>query len=344
MAKRLPRALGVWFEHLKTAVLVLEPARRILYLNPAAEALLGQSVRQLKKQYLRAVFSDISELEKLFQRSQESESLYCRDWPLETVFGQRFSADLILSQYDFGYILEFHQHLTKGHEHNPQWNLLLRTLAHELKNPLSGLSGAAQLLQKENKSPEINEYSEVILREVKRLQKITEDMLAPSGAGRQWNNLHQALEHVLHLLRPLLHEQQVEVERHYDPSIPLLWTHWDHLIQVFLNIIKNALEAMREAQNPKLMLTTQVDWQNPLPQHHGAVRIEITDNGSGIAPEHLPLLFTPLFTNKKGGSGLGLAISKHLLQENKGHISCDSRFGRTIFRIWLPLPKNGQPL
>lgn len=338
MAKRLSTHLGVWFEHLKTAVLVLEPARRIRYLNPAAEALFGQSLRQLKGKEIKDLFADSHELEPFFQRSQESESLYCRDWSLETLFGQNFCVDFILSQYEFGYILEFHQHLSQGHEHNPQWNLLLRALAHEIKNPLSGLSGAAQLLQQENKSAEINDYSEIILREVKRLQKITDDMLSPSGAGPQWNNIHQALEHVLKLLQPLLNEQQVSLEKHYDPSIPLLWTHWDHLVQIFLNLLKNALEAMRDTPDPHLILTTQVDWQSPLPQTPGAVRIEIIDNGSGIAPEHLPLLFTPLFTSKKSGSGLGLAISKHLLQENKGQIHCDSRFGRTTFRLWLPLP------
>jgi two-component system nitrogen regulation sensor histidine kinase GlnL len=216
---------------------------------------------------------------------------------------------------------------------------LVRGLAHEIKNPLGGLRGAAQLLEKELPSEELKEFTGIIIEQADRLRNLVDRLLGPQRPTKhKVHNIHSVLEKVRQLVSMQLPEGIV-IERDYDPSIPDFEMDTDQLQQAFLNVVQNAVQAL--GSNGNICLKTRTSHQVTI---HGqryrlAAEIKIVDNGPGIPGEIRDTLFYPMITGREGGTGLGLSIAQNLINQHKGRIDCASWPGHTEFSIFLPLRK-----
>ncbi|MCG6968016.1 MAG: nitrogen regulation protein NR(II) [Chromatiaceae bacterium] len=214
---------------------------------------------------------------------------------------------------------------------------VVRGLAHEIKNPLGGLRGAAQLLESELDSDELKEYTHIIIQEADRLQELVNRMLGPNRRPSYAPvNIHHVLERVRSLVLAESGEHIV-INRDYDPSIPELIADSDQLIQAVLNIVRNATRALGEAGTVTLRTRIQRQLTIGNERYRLAAHIEIVDNGPGIPPEIADTLFLPMVTAGTGGMGLGLSIAQSLINQHKGLIECSSHPGETVFTIYLPL-------
>jgi two-component system nitrogen regulation sensor histidine kinase GlnL len=219
--------------------------------------------------------------------------------------------------------------------------VLAAGLAHEVRNPLVGVRAAAQLLEKEAGFPDCwREFTAVIIREVDRLNRLVDDLLAFAGARplhRQPCNVNQLLDEALDVATAALKAGGVGVTRLYDPAIPEVEADRDRLLQVFLNLIRNAAEAAAGAGQP-LVLRTRFERVAPSCGGGAAVVVEVEDRGPGLSPEAEARLFTPFFTTKPKGTGLGLPISLRIVEEHGGALEAQSRHGfGTTFRVLLPI-------
>jgi two-component system nitrogen regulation sensor histidine kinase GlnL len=214
---------------------------------------------------------------------------------------------------------------------------MIEGLAHEIKNPLGGLRGAAQLLERELPDGSLKAYTGIIMEEADRLRALVDRMVGPNQPlTRVPTNLHQILEHVRNLILAE-HAPGIHIERIYDPSLPDLRADPDQLIQAVLNVIRNAVEAMNA--RGRISLRTGVERRFTIGQksHRLVLRADIEDEGPGIAPELLNRIFYPMVTGKAQGSGLGLSIANDIISRHGGLIECNSQPGKTVFSIYLPL-------
>ncbi len=221
---------------------------------------------------------------------------------------------------------------------------LIRNLAHEIKNPLGGIRGAAQLLQLELASPELAEYTQVIIHEADRLQHLVDRLLAPHRQPRLVGdvNIHEVCEHVCRLVLAE-HPRGLTIQRDYDTSIPEFRGDRAQLIQALLNIVQNAAQALGErmaAGDAQITLRTRVARQVTLgrQRYRLALELHVIDNGPGVPEAIKERIFYPLVTGRDGGSGLGLPLAQTFVQHHQGMIDCESRPGCTDFRILIPLP------
>ncbi|HEX7047355.1 MAG TPA: nitrogen regulation protein NR(II) [Gammaproteobacteria bacterium] len=339
-------------DSLVAAVLRLDGEDRVGYLNPAAASLLETSPKHARGKTLRELLPVDETLVAYVARARNGgEPLALAE--LELVCGippgkrRRASCD-ILPLDAGGMQIEFQllerRQLTSdsglAQNHQAQ-RLLFQALAHEVKNPLSGLRGAAQLLAADIADPAQREYLDIMLRETDRLRDLVDDLLGPARAPRFVAlNIHEVLEHVRALLAST---ERINWQRDYDPSLPELRGDPDQLTQVFLNLAGNAIEAM----NGKgiLQLRTRIERQIVAAgsRHRTGIRIDIEDNGPGV-PGHLrESLFLPLVTGRAEGTGLGLAIAEDIVRRHAGVIDWKSEPGRTVFSVLLPVNnENGQ--
>ncbi|MDP3677662.1 MAG: nitrogen regulation protein NR(II), partial [Methylotenera sp.] len=218
---------------------------------------------------------------------------------------------------------------------------LLRNLAHEIRNPLGGLRGAAQLLEHELPSPSLREYTQVIIKEADRLQMLMDRLLIPHRVPKyQPTNIHEVLERVRSLL---LAEspQSILIKRDYDLSLPELIGDREKLIQAVLNIARNAVQAMQAHKTPASQITfrTRAERQVTLARkrYRVAIKLEIIDNGPGIPADIRDRIFYPLVSGSEGGSGLGLTLAQTFITQHHGMIECNSEPGNTCFTILLPI-------
>jgi two-component system nitrogen regulation sensor histidine kinase GlnL len=226
---------------------------------------------------------------------------------------------------------------------------LTRNLAHEIKNPLGGIRGAAQLLALElqDGSPELNEYTQVIVHEVDRLQSLVDRLLAPHRRAQVVGdvNIHEICERVRALV--LIEHQNARggltILRDYDTSLPDFRGDREQLIQMVLNIVQNAAQALSShiaAGDAQITLRTRVARQVTIGKQRWrlALELHIEDNGPGVPAEIRDRIFFPLVSGREGGSGLGLTLAQTIAQQHQGMIDCESEPGLTNFRITLPLP------
>ncbi|MBI5140732.1 MAG: hypothetical protein HZA20_00895 [Nitrospirae bacterium] len=231
---------------------------------------------------------------------------------------------------------------------------LISQIAHEIRNPLGGIRGASQLLA-ERLPPDQGEFLHVIIREVDRLSAILHELLdfaAPARAPRQTLNIHEVIDRAFMILAPEM--DGITVRRLYDPSLPDVFGDGAKLLQVFINLIRNAAEAMREPDNaaeavretdPPRVLEVQTRPSSRYMQRNGRIskwaEVRVIDNGPGIAREDLRRIFLPYYTRKKQGSGLGLAISKKILVSHEGMLRVESREGMgATFIACVPFAAN----
>ena len=218
---------------------------------------------------------------------------------------------------------------------------LIRNLAHEIKNPLGGIRGAAQLLEHELPNAPLREYTQVIIKESDRLQSLLDRMLTPQRPPRITAvNIHEVLERVRSLLAAEF-PRRIKLIRDYDTSLPELRGDTEQLIQVVLNVARNAAQALIGAgtAKPEIRLKTRAARQVSLhkERYRLALDLHVEDNGPGIPDDLRERIFFPLVSGREGGSGLGLTLAQSFVQQHRGTIECDSRPGHTVFKILLPL-------
>ncbi len=219
---------------------------------------------------------------------------------------------------------------------------LVRSMAHEIKNPLGGIRGAAQLLAKELGTSDLEEYTRIIIEETDRLRSLVDRLLGPrKPPQRQETNIHEVLEHVASVIA-LEAQDKIAIHRDYDPSIPDIFGDKSQLIQAFLNIASNAMQALLENQNQEdaqITLSTRIKRRYTIGRNNYplVVRIGVVDNGPGIPQDIIEDIFFPMITGRAEGSGLGLSISQNLIGQHDGLIECQSKSGRTEFAVFLPI-------
>ncbi len=220
---------------------------------------------------------------------------------------------------------------------------LVRNLAHEIKNPLGGIRGAAQLLQMDLQDKQLAEYTDVIIKEADRLQSLVDRLLAPHRKPQivQDVNIHEVLERVRSLITAEF-PRELSIERDYDLSLPELRGDKEQLIQALLNIAHNAaqaLEPQRETGDAKIRLVTRVARGHTFGgvRHRLALDLRVIDNGPGIPDDIRERIFYPLVTGREGGSGLGLTLAQTFIHQHDGVIECESKPGCTQFRVLIPL-------
>ncbi len=220
---------------------------------------------------------------------------------------------------------------------------LMRNLAHEIKNPLGGIRGAAQLLERELGRPQLREYTQVIIKESDRLQALMDRLLAPHRPPQLVEfNIHEALERVRSLILAESPER-IRIVRDYDISIPPLLCDPEQIIQALLNIARNAAQAVAGAGT--ITLRSRVIRQITLARirYRHALSLQIIDDGPGIPEAIRDRIFDPLVSGREGGSGLGLTVAQTFISQHHGTIAFDSAAGSTCFTIMLPLTENGEP-
>ena len=218
--------------------------------------------------------------------------------------------------------------------------MLMRGLAHEVRNPLGGIRGAAQLLDAELDDREQREYTRIIIAEADRLNALANSLLGPdSSLALALHNVHQLMDRVVKLLATEFGAEKV-FHRDYDPSLPDLMLDGDQVIQVFMNVLRNACQALQSTGNIKLI--TRVERQFTIRQqlHRLVARIDVIDDGPGISTNMQEMLFYPLVSGRSDGTGLGLAIAQDIINRHGGLIKAKSIPGETVFSIFLPVSNN----
>jgi two-component system nitrogen regulation sensor histidine kinase GlnL len=218
--------------------------------------------------------------------------------------------------------------------------LMIRQLAHEIKNPLGGLRGAAQLLDRELPSEALKEYTNVIISEADRLTALVDSMAGPNRPLQKISlNIHEVCEHVYHLLRGEA-RPGVVVDRDYDPSLPVAMLDRNQLVQALLNVARNALQAVNDSGRIVLRTRAISNMSIGTKRHKLVVCVQVEDNGPGVPKELRASIFYPLVTGRTNGTGLGLAVAQDLVTRHGGLVEFESEPGRTIFQLLLPLEES----
>jgi two-component system nitrogen regulation sensor histidine kinase GlnL len=223
-------------------------------------------------------------------------------------------------------------------ERQQAFRLMMRGLAHEIKNPLGGIRGAAQLLDRELAEPSQKELTDILIKEADRLTRLVDRVMGSRQQLKpQSSNIHEVLEHVLHLVS-VKSPEHISVERFYDPALPEIKIDKEQMIQAVLNIVGNAIEAQRGLAKIKLGFNTQFERFVTLNQqmHRQVLKIKIWDSGPGVPSEIRNNLFDPLVTGRPEGTGLGLSITQEIVQRHNGVVQLEDHHGKTCFSIYLP--------
>ena len=352
--------LGTILDGLSTAVVCLDEDLRVVFINAAAEILFGVGARHVLGE---PVASGVPHLAPLVSRCQEviefgapmieRELTLKRNGEDPLVVDCTFSplADskrraLLLLEF---FRLDRHMRISRDEQtlaHQKLNREIVRGLAHEIKNPLGGLRGAAQLLERELPDQGLTEFTRIIIREADRLQRLVDQMLGPSRRPHPTElNIHEVLEHVRQLVEiDRLHD--IDIVRDYDPSLPNVFGDREQLIQVFLNILRNAVQALGSTavRCGTIYIRSRARRQFTIGamRHRLVAQVDIEDNGPGIEQDMIDKIFYPLVTSRADGTGLGLSIAQYLVQNHGGFIECSSRRGRTVFSVFLPISSEGR--
>ena len=342
-------------DNLTTAVLLLDAELRLQYMNPAAEMLLAVSGQRNHGQFISELFTESAEaLAALRQAVSQAHPFTKREATLTSLNGHSQTVDYavtpIPARRETLLLLEIHPRdrllrITKEEAQlskQETTKLLVRGLAHEIKNPLGGIRGAAQLLSRELHEPSLRDYTDVIIEEADRLRNLVDRMLGSNKLpSLSMTNIHEVLERVCSLV-DLESQGRITLVRDYDPSIPDVLIDREQMIQAVLNIVRNAMQALA-SQNDlhlgRITLRTRTLRQFTIghTRHRLVCKVEIIDNGPGIPPELQDTIFYPMVSGRADGTGLGLAITQNIISQHQGLIECESHPGHTVFALFLPL-------
>ena len=339
---------------LSTSVIIADRTNTLLFMNVAAETLFGVSRNQARGRPLRELVSDSSGLDAVIERVVEMWRPYSRrEMSLRPINGdEELVVDCTVAPFEDTaapgcVVIEItdatqHQRISRETALLTQIDgsrLMIRQLAHEIKNPLGGLRGAAQLLARQLADASMREYTSIIISEADRLVALVDALLGPGHAPRKEPiNVHELLQHVGHLLAA--DAPNVIVDRDYDPSLPPLRLDRHLIIQAMLNLGRNALQAVAQSRptGGRIILRTRAltNVNIGARRHRVVASVQFEDNGPGVPEALRDTLFYPLVTGRSNGTGLGLAIAQDLVARHEGLIEFESRPGRTIFTILLP--------
>ena len=343
------------FDLLATLVAVVQTDGTVLFANSALEDALGTSRRMIEGAYLPANFTEPHLLSNALQGAGGNEFAALRyDAWLRRLNHDPIPVHMIVTQTEIGgdiviEMLPQEQQARQDREDRLADQAhankeLIRNLAHEIKNPLGGIRGAAQLLEMEIESRELTEYTQVIIREADRLQTLVDRLLAPHRRPHLVGdvNIHEVCERVRSLILAEF-PKGLRVVRDYDTSIPEFRGDREQLIQTVLNIAHNACQALSEqitAGNGLITFRSRVARQITFgkQRYRLALELHVTDNGPGVPDAIKERIFYPLVSGREGGSGLGLTLAQTFVQQHHGTIECESMPGRTDFQILIPLP------
>ncbi|WP_408687153.1 nitrogen regulation protein NR(II) [Vibrio sp. TBV020] len=337
--------------HQVTSILIMNESLQVQYANPAAEQLFSQSAKRIVDHPLSNLIQHASmDLALLSQPLQSGQSITDSDVTF-VVDGKPLMLEVTVSPIEWkkelmllvemrkiGQQRRLSQELNQ-HAQQQAAKLLVRGLAHEIKNPLGGLRGAAQLLERTLPDPSLAEYTQIIIEQADRLRALVDRLLGPQKPGqKKQENLHLILEKVRQLV-DLEANQSICIERDYDPSLPEILMDAAQIEQALLNIVSNAGQILKDQSNGQITIRTRTVHQANI---HGqrcklAARIEIIDNGPGIPADLQDTLFYPMVSGREGGTGLGLSIAQNLIDQHQGKIDVESWPGRTTFTIYLPI-------
>ncbi|MFT5757977.1 MAG: two-component system nitrogen regulation sensor histidine kinase GlnL [Alteromonadaceae bacterium] len=332
-----------------TAIVVLDEVLTIQYINPAGEALFRKSLNKLYQHKLITVFSKISLCQKRLLRLLSSgQEFNDSDVTIEFFDQSAISVEITASLVEFNesshILLEFkridqQKQISAEAFQQLQWSSareLIRGLAHEIKNPLGGLRGAAQLLSSEINT-EHKEYTTMIIEQVDRLTNLVDRLLGPNQLPTmKEQNIHVVLEKIYQLVA-LNNPKNINLTRDYDPSIPDISFDEDKLQQVILNIVNNAIQVT--GSENCIVLKTRIASNQTINSKRVklSIKISIIDDGPGVPTEIQDTIFYPMVSGRSDGTGLGLSICQTLVQQHQGKLLCKSRLGKTEFIILLPI-------
>jgi two-component system nitrogen regulation sensor histidine kinase GlnL len=344
------------FDWLPTPIAVLTNEGVIVFVNAELEDVIGQSRRSLEGQSFINFFTDSKPLKHALAGAKANEFAALRydSELLRIKHEDSLPVHVIVAQSDLPgeiiiELLPIQQQTKQDREERlldqAQANKeLIRNLAHEIKNPLGGIRGAAQLLEMEMDSKELTEYTQVIIREADRLQILVDRLLAPHRRPHVVGdvNIHEVCERVRSLIVSEF-PKGLRVIRDYDISIPEFRGDREQLIQAVLNIAHNAALALAEKVNEgtaELTFKTRIARQSTFgkQRYRLALELHVIDNGPGVPDSIKDRIFFPLISGREGGSGLGLTLAQTFVQQHHGSIECESVPGRTDFKILIPLP------
>jgi two-component system nitrogen regulation sensor histidine kinase GlnL len=343
------------FDLLATLVAVLDAHAAVVFSNSALEDVLGTSRKTIDGSYFPDVFTEPSQLQSAMDGLHKNEFSTLRyDAWIKRTAQESMPVHVIvtLAEHNESVIVEMvpleqqtrqdrEERLAEQAQTNKE---LIRNLAHEIKNPLGGIRGAAQLLEMEMDSPEMTEYTQVIIHEADRLQSLVDRLLAPHRRPHMVGdvNIHEVCERVRSLILAEF-PKGLKVIRDYDISIPEFRGDREQLIQTVLNIAHNACQALAEriaSADAELTFRTRVTRQVTFgkQRYRLALELHVIDNGPGVPDSIRDRIFYPLVSGREGGSGLGLTLAQTFVQQHHGLIEVDSVPGRTDFKILIPLP------
>ena len=325
-----------WAQQLATGMVTVDGDLCVQWVNTAMAELLGVGTRSAVGQSLAAILHEPGAMSVARRALIEQRTLHMRGAQLRVTDGSTVDADIALDPWGTGLLLEVHALVPESADGGPL-SETLRGFAHEMKNPLSGMRGAAQLLQRRVEDGELRALAGLVIDEVDRLTALANRLLHHAGPAQlQAVNIHRVLEQVVNLLKaapipPLLRFD-------YDPSAPEVWADADRLQQVLMNLTQNSVQAGART----VTLRTRVEHAVRLGRQvlRSALRVDVIDDGPGVAEAVRDVLFQPLVSGQANGEGLGLALSRELAREHGGDLRCTSRPGATVFSLYLPLERH----
>ena len=339
-------------ENLEVAVILIDRQGVVRRVNSATENLLEKSRRYLLGCQFTELISNQAVAQCVCDCLKESAKFTLRELQVE-LLDRELLVDMTLSsvfdeQGDGAAVLVEMSSLDRSAEiirvknqleRQQSLRVMMRGLAHEIKNPLSGLRGAAQLLAREISEPDHLELTKILIKETDRLTHLVDRVM---GSREQLNlmqiNIHEVLEHVVELLG-FSAKEQMQVNREYDPALPEITVDKEQLIQAVLNIVVNALEIQQSSSGvPTIGLITEFERFVTIDQkiHRKVLKIKIWDQGPGVAKDMRNRLFDPLVTNRPEGTGLGLSITQEIIARHSGLVVLEEHEGHTCFSIYLP--------
>ena len=324
-----------WAEQVATGMALVGADLRVRWINPAMAESLALGAFSVIGQPLRLLIPNADAVALAERVLLGQGPVQCRSAELTTPDNRTISADIDMQSFDGGLLLEVHLLAEPLRAASPL-SATLRGFAHEVKNPLAGLRGAAQLLQRRVGNDDLRALAGLIIDEADRLGALANRLLHHDGAARLGAvNIHQLLERLTDLLQA--EPSPPRLCHDYDPSVPDLHGDAGRLYQVLLNLARNALEAGACT----LTLRTRVEHGVRLSERmlRMALRVDVVDDGPGIPVALRETLFEPLVSGRVGGTGLGLALSREIAHEHGGELRCVSRPGQTAFSLYLPLEK-----
>jgi two-component system nitrogen regulation sensor histidine kinase GlnL len=344
-------------DNLKTGVMLLDSNLHLRYINMAAESLLGISDRKASKLFIGEIFVKAEQdIEEMLASLAHNRGFTKHQAQFHISNGKTIIVDYTLNPFEESgevqALLELNS-IELSNRINREESIstarattqeLVRGLAHEIKNPLGGIRGAAQLLAQELPDPELSDYTNVIIEEADRLRNLVDRMVGPrKPLTLKMINIHKVLERVRNLVAAEIKDDVVKLELDYDPSIPKIKADPEQLIQAMLNLVRNAMQSLASPDVDhhlgKILLRTRVLRNVTVKSefHRLAASIEVIDNGPGVLPKLMDTIFYPMISGRADGTGLGLSITHAIISQHHGLIECESKTGSTCFTVVLPI-------